>query len=65
MLALPANLLTDNMTLAQGVETTMAELGHDPHFDAYLKLYPADSGDSRVHELIKYHGRALARENSG
>jgi hypothetical protein len=51
-LALLDNLCSGNMTLAQGVEQTMAELGHDPYFDTYLKYCPAESGDRKVAELI-------------
>jgi hypothetical protein len=51
-LDLLANLCTKNMTVAQGITETMADLGHDPYFDAYLKYYPGESGDKKIAELI-------------
>jgi hypothetical protein len=51
-LALLNNLFTDNVTIEQGVAATMADLGHDPYFDAYLKYYPPECGDSTVAALI-------------
>jgi len=53
MLDLLGNLCTGNVTLAQGIARTMADLGYDPYFDAYLKYYPAESGDKTVRELIR------------
>lgn len=53
MLDLLGNLCAGNMTLAQGIAGTMADLGHDPYFDAHLKYYPARSGDRTVRELIR------------
>jgi hypothetical protein len=53
MLDLVDNLCTDNMTLAQGVSRTMADLGNDPYFDSYLKYFPAESGGMTVKELIR------------
>jgi len=47
------NLCTENLTVEQGVAETMAELGHDPYFRAYLKYYPAESGGKTITELIK------------
>lgn len=47
------NLCTDNMTVAKGIAKTMAELGHDPYFHAYLKHYPPESGSKTIKELIK------------
>ena len=46
------NLCTENMTLAQGISRTMADLGNDPYFDSYLKFYPAENGNMTVRELI-------------
>ena len=34
------NLLTENMTVAEGISGTMTELGYDPYFNTYLKYYP-------------------------
>ena len=53
MLDLLGNLCTGNVTLAQGIARTMADIGYDPYFDAYLKYYPAESGDKTVRELIR------------
>jgi len=47
------NLCTENMTVAQGIAETMAELGHDPYFDAYLKYHPAESESKKIAELTK------------
>jgi len=53
MLDLLDNLCTDNLTLNQGIDRTMADLGNDPYFDAYLKYYPTESGEKTVGELIR------------
>jgi hypothetical protein len=37
------NLCTDKMTVADAVVRTMDEMGRDPHFDSYLKMYPEAS----------------------
>ena len=47
------NLYAQNMTVKQGIDKTMAELGLDPYFHAYLKHYPAESGTQTIRELIK------------
>jgi len=52
-LDLLGNLCTENMTVAQGIAETMAELGHDPYFHAYLKHYPSESGSKNIRELIR------------
>jgi hypothetical protein len=41
------------MTVAAGVDKTMAEMGHDPYFDAYLKYDPPESGGKQIEELIR------------
>jgi hypothetical protein len=46
-------LCRDNMTVTQGIAETMAKVGHDPYFDAYLKQYPAAGGNQTIQELIK------------
>jgi hypothetical protein len=51
-LDLLTNLCTDNMTVAQAITETMADMGYDPYFDAYLKYCPEDSGSKRIAELI-------------
>jgi hypothetical protein len=53
ILDLLGKLCTDNLTLAQAVAGTTADLGNDPYFDAYLKYYPAESGGKTVRELIR------------
>ena len=55
-LDLLGNLCTANLTLAQGVKRTMAALGHDPNFGAYLKYYPPGSGNQTVKQLIRGNG---------
>lgn len=52
-LALLDNLCIAGMALAEGISSTMEELGHDPYFDSYLKLHPSDSGGLTVKELIE------------
>jgi hypothetical protein len=47
------NLCSANMTLAQGIEKTTADLGKDPYFDSYLRYYPAGSGNLTLNELIR------------
>jgi hypothetical protein len=46
------NLLTANMTLSQGISSTMNLMGKDPYYNSYLKYYPSASGDSTVAELL-------------
>ena len=46
------NLSDRGMALEQAVERTMAEIGPDPEYNAYLKYYPAESGDQTIKELI-------------
>jgi hypothetical protein len=53
ILDLLGNLCTENMTVEKGIARTMADLGHDPYFGAYLKYYPAESGSKNIKELIK------------
>ena len=52
-LKLTSNLLTDNVTLEQGVAGAMAELGYDPYYGGYLKYYPTESGSRTIKELIE------------
>ena len=46
-------LCVDNLTVAEAVEATMTEKGHDPIFGAILKYYPQKSGDQTINELIE------------
>lgn len=52
-LSLLGRLCSDNMTVGQAVAGTMNELGYDPYFRAYLKYYPAGSGDGTIAGLIR------------
>jgi hypothetical protein len=52
-LDLLGNLCTANLTLAEGIKRTMAGLGQDPSFGAYLKFYPPGSGNQTVKQLIQ------------
>ena len=52
-LDLLGNLCTQNMTMAQAISRTMADVGNDPYFNAYLKHYPVDIGGKNIKELIK------------
>jgi len=47
------NLYAKNVTVKQGIDKTMAELGFDPYFRAYLKYSPEESGSQTIVELIK------------
>jgi hypothetical protein len=47
------NLCTENMTLAEGISRSMADMGNDPYFGSYLKYYPSGNGNSTVWELIR------------
>jgi len=40
------------MTIKEAVDKTMAEVGPDPDYHAYLKYYPAKSGSQTIKELI-------------
>ncbi len=46
------NLCTAELTLADSISRTMADLGRDPSFGAYLKYYPSARGDKTIRELI-------------
>ena len=52
-LELISNLCTENLTVEQGMSKTMADLGYDPYFRAYLKHYPPQSGIQTISDLIK------------
>ena len=52
-LDLLGNLCTENLTVQYGVATTMADLGFDPHFRAYLKYYPEKSGHYTIRQLVE------------
>jgi hypothetical protein len=54
-LDLLGNLCTANQTLAEGINRTMAGLGQDPSFGAYLKFYPPGSGNQTIKQLIEYN----------
>jgi len=47
------DLCTGGMTIAQGINSTMNELGHDPYFDTFLKFYPQETGARTLKELMK------------
>jgi hypothetical protein len=46
------NLCSENMTLSQGIASTMSLLGNDPYYNSYLKYFPSASGNSTVAELL-------------
>jgi hypothetical protein len=50
------NLCDADLTLTESISRTMADLGQDPSFGAYLKFYPSGSGGKTVRELIKGNG---------
>jgi hypothetical protein len=47
------NLCTGGMAIADAVSVTMTDIGPDPYFDSFLKVYPQESGSRTVAELIK------------
>jgi hypothetical protein len=47
------NLCSANLTLKAGVSRTMSSLGADPNFGAYLKYYPAASGNFTLKQLME------------
>ncbi len=49
---LVTNLFSKGMTIKEAVDKTMAEVGPDPDYHAYLKYYPAKSGSQTIKELI-------------
>ena len=51
---LVANLFSKGMTIKEAVDKTMADLGPDPYYHAYLKYYPGESGNKTVKELIEW-----------
>ena len=49
---LATNLYSKGMTIKEAVDKTMAEVGPDPDYHAYLKYYPRESGSRTIKELI-------------
>jgi len=47
------NLCVENMTAEHSIAKTMAKLGFDPYFRAYMKSYPPESGSKTITELVK------------
>jgi hypothetical protein len=46
------NLCLKNMTVGQGVASTMANAGTDPYYDTYLKHYPTESGNHTINAIL-------------
>lgn len=46
-------LLSEELSIKDAVEETMAEEGPDPNYDALLKYYPAQSANQSVTELLE------------
>jgi len=46
-------LLSEELSLQEAVEETMAEEGPDPNYGAVLKYYPSQSANQSVTELLK------------
>jgi hypothetical protein len=46
-------LLSEELSLQEAVEETMAEKGPDPNYGSLLKYYPAQSANQSVTELLK------------
>lgn len=51
--SLITNLCTEDMTLEKALNQTMAEVGPDPDYHAYLKYHPASAGNKTLDELIR------------
>jgi hypothetical protein len=49
---LVTNLCAKRMTITEAVYETMAEVGADPDYHAWLKYYPAASGSQTIRELM-------------
>ena len=47
------NNLCRDMTVKQAVTETMAQVGHDPDYQAVLKYYPREAGNRTITELIR------------
>jgi hypothetical protein len=47
------NLCGKHMTIEQSIASTMAETGHDPYFNSYLKCYPVDKGNQTIEALVR------------
>ena len=47
------NLCAEDMTIKQAVDKTMSEVGPDPDYQARLKYYPLESGNSIIKELTR------------
>ena len=45
-------LCSQNLTIRQAIDGTMDVIGADPTYEAWLKYYPARSGDKTVAELL-------------
>jgi len=50
---LVTNLYSKGMMIKGAVDKTMAEVGPDPDYHAYLKYYPSESGSKTIDELIR------------
>ena len=46
-------LCSQNLTIRQAIDSTMDVIGADPTYEAWLKYYPARSGDKTVAELLQ------------
>ena len=46
-------LCSEELTIREAVDNTMAAIGADPNYGAELKYYPSDNGDKTLEELIK------------
>jgi len=51
--SLVENLCSKGLSVKEAVDHTMATIGPDPDWGAWLKYYPAQSGDSTLKELIQ------------
>ncbi len=46
------NLFTANMTLSQGISSTLNRLGKDPYFGSYLKCAPSSSANNTMVDIL-------------
>ena len=45
---LVTNLCSNGMTMKKAIDETMAEVGPDPDYHAYLKYYSGESGNKTI-----------------
>jgi hypothetical protein len=52
-LYLTGQLCSGKATIKEAVDSTMADIGPDPEYEAVLQYYPSETGDKSLEELVK------------